>query len=128
MSKKLCETRVCYWRCPDAKVKQERNLAPRLRRRVDIFANLVVKATVEHVQKVVVGALLAVGVHDAVKVGEVPIQIHVVGILAPQEKIFAALEIGIKQGYFTVTVIRFSEYMYIHQLYESQIQTAHSSQ
>ena len=71
---------------------------------VDIFANLVVKATVERVQKVVVGALLAVGVHDAVKVGEVPVQIHVVGILTPQEKIFAALEIGIKLGYFTVTV------------------------
>ena len=69
-----------------------------------VFANLVVKATVERVEKVVVGALLAVGVHDAVKVGEVPVQIHVVGILTPQEKIFAALEIGIKQAYFTVTV------------------------
>ena len=58
---------------------------------------LVVKPPVERVQKVVVGALLAVGVHDAVQVGEVPVQIHVVGILAPQQEILAALEIEIRK-------------------------------
>ena len=52
-----------------------------------------VKPTVESVQEMVVNALIAVGVHDAVEVGEIPVQVHVVGVLAPEEKVLAALEI-----------------------------------
>ena len=52
-----------------------------------------IKPTVEGVQKMMVGALIAVGVHDPVKIGKVPVQVHVVGIFAPQKEILAALQI-----------------------------------
>ena len=51
-----------------------------------------VKPTVESVQEMVVNALIAVGVDDAVEVGEIPVQVHVVGILAPQQEVLAALK------------------------------------
>ena len=54
--------------------------------------DLVVQTALESVEEVMVGALLAVGVRDAVEVGEVAVQVHVVCILAPQQEVLAALK------------------------------------
>ena len=54
-------------------------------------SHLVIEASIEGVEEVVVGALLAVGVYDAVQVGEVAVQVHVVGVLATQQKVLATL-------------------------------------
>ena len=56
-------------------------------------SHLVIEAAVEGVEEMVVCALVAVGVHDAVQVGEVAVQVHVVGILATQQKVLAPLGI-----------------------------------
>ena len=52
-----------------------------------------VQTTLEGVEEVMVGALLAVGVRDAVEVGEVAVQVHVVGVLATQQEVLATLGI-----------------------------------
>ena len=52
-----------------------------------------IEASIEGVEEVVVGALVAVGVHDAVQVGEVAVQVNVVGVLATQQKVLATLGI-----------------------------------
>ena len=57
------------------------------------ISHLVIEASIEGVEEVVVGALVAVGVHDAVQVGEVAVQVNVVGVLATKQEILATLGI-----------------------------------
>ena len=57
------------------------------------ISHLVIEASIEGVEEVVVGALVAVGVHDAVQVGEVAVQVHVVGVLATKQEVLATLGI-----------------------------------
>ena len=52
-----------------------------------------IEASIEGVEEVVVGALVAVGVHDAVQVGEVAVQVNVVGVLATKQEVLATLNI-----------------------------------
>ena len=74
------------------KLGEIRDILRNLQKSKDV-SHLVIKPTVEGVQKMMVGALITVGVDDAVQVGEVPVQVHVVGIFAPQKEILAALQI-----------------------------------